>query len=231
MSLLSVTACKKKEESKPAQETGTITDIDGNVYKTVKIGNQWWMAEDLMTRRFRDGSYITQLQSDSLTWSEDTIGAYCDNRDSHQDLVGRFYNWYAVNNTKGLAPSGWHIPSDEEWKTLEMYLGIDPSEINKTSWRGTDQGEKLKVESPQCWIPYGAIWSTNESGFTALAGGCRMFNGGWGTPGLYASGYWWTSSSYQAGESWYRNLDYKSPMVFRSHSKVNYGFSVRCVKD
>lgn len=224
-------ACKKNTDTAPATETGSVTDIDNNVYRTVKIGSQWWMAEDLKTRRYRDGSYLLMSQSDSAAWSSDTTGAYCDVKDNNQVIIGKLYNWYAVNNSKGLAPAGWHVATDADWKELEKHLGMSQSDADKTSWRGDHEGDKLKVASPAEWVQYGTIWSTNESGFGALPHGCRMFNGGWGQPGTGSTGFWWTISTYATGESWYRYLDYKSSGVFRSHALNTYGFSVRCVKD
>jgi len=132
---------------------------------------------------------------------------------------------------KGIAPAGWHIPNDAEWKSLEMELGMAESDANAKGWRGNNEGEKLKVESPKGWTVVSPIWATNESGFTAMAGGCRLFNGTWADPGLFATGFWWTASKQNDQEAWYRYLDKKNANVFRSFTYKNYGFSVRCVKD
>ena len=234
--LLMSSGCKEDEEVPVILETGTMTDIEGNIYMTVKIGSQWWMAENLKVKRYRDSSLITQANTD-VQWSTDTAGAYTPygNYDNitNASVYGYLYNWHAVRNTSSLAPTGWHIPTDEEWKTLEREIGMSATETDNSGWRGSDEGEKLKKESPQGWTQYSDVWSTNESGFTALAGGCRLFDGRPTDPGLFATGFWWTSSTYTGtnSEAWYRYLDYKKKNVFRSTCSKNYGYSIRCVKD
>jgi uncharacterized protein (TIGR02145 family) len=224
--------CKKEtDQTTPSRETGTVTDIDGNVYQTVKIGSQWWMTEDLKVTKYRNGSSITKIQTDNVAWSSDSAGAYSDNIDNAQKVIGKLYNGYAVTNGNNIAPAGWHIPSDEEWKTLEKSLGMSQADADKSDWRGTNEGEKLKIESPKGWTRFGEVWDTNESGFTALANGCRLYNGNAGDPGLFATGFWWSSSKYGTGEVWYRYLDYKNANIYRSHVFMTYGFSIRCVKD
>ena len=229
--LIYFSGCKKTEDAAKIKETGTLTDIDNNVYKTIKIGNQWWMAEDLKVKRYSDGTFINQIQFDSAQWRNDTSGAYCNNIDNAQKIIGVFYNGYAVSNKESLAPEGWHIPTDVEWKELEKYLGMSQQDADKSGWRGKHEGEKLKIESRVSWRDYGDVWSTNESGFTALAVGCRIFNGGWGDPGISSTCFWWSSTRRADNDLFYRYLDYKNSNVFRSHSIKNYGFSVRCVKN
>ncbi len=233
-SILFISACKKTEETAPEIETGTVTDNDGNTYRTVKIGSQWWMAEDLRTTKYRDSSFISLVPAPptDTTWKHYTTGAYCNNTDPAGHILGRFYNYYAVADPRGIAPAGWHIPSDAEWKTLEEHLGMSANVADNTGWRGTHEGEKLKVVKGTIngWSDYGNVWTTNESGFSALAGGCRMFDGSWGTPGQYSTGFWWTIST-NGNNAWYRYLDYKNANIFRYYGLKTYGFSVRCVKD
>lgn len=227
-----IIGCEKKEET-PAviPETGTVTDIEGRVYKTVKIGNQWWMAEDLAVKKYRNGDYISDiginLAAEDIRWSNDTVGAYCvDNT--------YLYNWYAVSkDSTSIAPEGWHIPTDNEWKELEIYLGMNQADADKLNWRGVDEGEKLKIKSKTtgCWKEFENVWDTNESGFTALAKGCRLFNGALGIPGLQCAGFWWSASENSANSAYYRHLDYKNSNVFRYYGSKNYGFAIRCVKD
>lgn len=227
--LLFTTACKKKEKTSPVQETGSVTDVEGNVYKAIKIGNQWWMAENLKVKKYRNGNPIPQSQSDTQ-W-KDTLSAYC-LYDNNPVSPGLLYNWYSVHDTNNIAPAGWHVPSDDEWKVLEQYLGMSKSDADKMNWRGTHEGDKLKIAAPQGWTSYGAVWATNESGFTALAGGCRLFNSVWGDPGLFSTGFWWSSTENTSNkQAWYRYLDYKNTNVFRFYGSKNYGFSIRCVKD
>ncbi|MBL0103758.1 MAG: fibrobacter succinogenes major paralogous domain-containing protein [Bacteroidetes bacterium] len=213
-------------------ETGTVTDIDNNVYRTIKIGDQWWMAEDLRTATFRDGSPLRLIPSSGvIDWASDSLGA-CTQYDDNSLAPGYLYNWFAVNSAKQIAPAGWHIPTDAEGKALERTLEMSQEQADKTGWRGVHEGEKLKMTGPEIWKTYGEVWATNESGFSAKAGGCRLFDGSWSTPvGFVFSGFWWTKSEFSDEQAWYRYLDYKDARVFRSHTEKNYGFSIRCVKD
>jgi uncharacterized protein (TIGR02145 family) len=239
-----LSGCKKNE--KTTIETGTVTDVDCNVYKTVKIGDHWWMAENLKTKRYRNGDsivYVSQVNYhlDSVTWNHLDSGAYCiiDNSSETSPnyqgkMFGFLYNWYAVNDARNIAPEGWHVPSDAEWKELEIYLGMDTGEADKMSWRGTDQGNKLKIDGgSKGWnqpTDIYSVWGTNESGFTATGGGCCMYNGIWGNPGTFSTGFWWTSST-NIDKPLYRYLDYNKPNVFRYYGPKTYGFSIRCIKD
>ncbi len=233
--LIFTNGCKKKELPLPVAQnadTAKFTDpVNKDVYKIVKIGNQWWMAENLKAVKYRNGKYIASIQSDSARWANDTTGAYCV-YDNVYTAPGLLYNWYAITNANQLAPAGWHIPSDEEWKTMEEYLGMSASDANNINWRGTNEADKLKIQSYENWQVSNNVFSTNESGFTALAGSCRVFNNEWGTPGLGSIGFWWTSTlNPSTNQAWYRYLDYKSSQVFRNYVSKNYGFSVRCIKD
>jgi uncharacterized protein (TIGR02145 family) len=227
MNLIFAISCKK-ENSEPVQETGTITDIENNIYKTVKIGNQWWMTENLKVTMFRNGIPIPKLQS-ANDWinPESAFCIYSDNNNS----PGYLYNWYAVSDSNNIAPVGWYIPTDDECKELEMYLGMSQKDADNLNWRGSEEGEKLKEKGKSNWTEFDGVWATNESGFSALAGSCRLFNGKWGEPGLLSNGFWWTSSANSKNEIWYRYLDYKEKRVFRSTAPKAYGFSIRCIKD
>ena len=230
--LLTFSGCKKEEESPAPPETGVVTDVDGNIYKTVKIGNQWWMAENLKTTKYANGLSI-QTVSNNTDWSNANQGIYCSYDDKQDNLktYGRLYNWFAINDSNKLAPVGWHIPTDLEWKILEKELGMSESEVSDLGWRGTNEGEKLKIEAPLGWSVVSPIWGNNSSCFSAIAGACRLFNGTYGDPGLFATGFWWSASEYNSDEAYYRHLDKKNANVFRSYTYKNYGFSVRCVKD
>lgn len=232
-----LTSCKKKKTNDtPAIETGTVTDIDNNTYKTVKIGSQWWMAENLKTKTYRNGMPITKsaITDADTVWMKTQKGMCCSyfNDDSNIPQYGLLYNWYAIADTSGIAPAGWHVPSDEEWKQLEEYLGMSAGDADAVNWRGADIAGKMKVKSPLGWTQYGTIWSGNESGFAAIGSCCRLFSGQWGDPGLQSTGFWWSSAEHPADkEAWYRYLDYKKTNVFRYHGSKNYGMSIRCVKD
>jgi uncharacterized protein (TIGR02145 family) len=212
-----------------SNETSTMTDIDGNIYKTVKINGKWWMAENLKVKTFRDGTTILNGETDN-SW-KDTSALYC----LYNNLTtapGLLYNSYAVLNAKGLAPQGWHIATDEEWKSLEQSQGMSAATANLFGWRGSDEAQKLKVEGESGWVRFQDLWPTNQSGFSATAGSCRLPSGLFGDPGLKHTGFWWTATTdVTSDELLYRYMDYKKSSILRSHCEKGYGFSVRCVKD
>lgn len=214
--------------------TDSVTDINGNVYKTVLIGDQWWMAENLKVRTYRDNTplYFTASYTNSI-WAELKTGGYCNLYDLSVSHNGYLYNWYAVNNAAGLAPEGWRIPSDEDWKKLELFIGMHPDMVNMTGWRGTDEGEKLKIHKSDGieWRIDRSIDNNNQSGFSASPGGCRIYDGSFGDADKYSTGFWWSSTTPVPEQAFYRYLDYRYGGVFRYHALFSSGFSVRCVKD
>jgi uncharacterized protein (TIGR02145 family) len=216
----------------PEVETDSVTDIQGNVYKTVKIGNQWWMAENLKVSLYRNGDRITQIYNDPEDWSEENEGAYCFFNEDR--TYGFLYNWHAVHDPRGIAPAGWHVATDEDWKELELFIGFTAPETDYVSWRGTGGG-KLKTTTTtygtSTWIVIEDLQNTNETGFSALPGGCRVFNGSWGVPGIFYTGFWWSATEQDNESAWYRYMDYQYDGIFRYFGPKTYGFSVRCVKD
>ncbi len=209
---------------------GTVTDIDGNVYQTVKIGDQWWMAEDLKVTRYSNGDTIANVTSNT-EWENLTTGAYCyyDNNSSYAADYGALYNWYAVNDSRNIAPAGWHSPTDEEWKELEMYLGMSQTDAENVGYRGTDEGDQLKESGISHWASPNE-GATNSCGFTARPSGCRNINTGFFVSiGNYA--YYWTATEYFEYGAWRRILAFDFSGVNRSNGYKHYGFSVRCVKD
>jgi uncharacterized protein (TIGR02145 family) len=233
---LIIAGCKKKDLQAPAQETDILTDRDGNTYKTVKIGSQWWMAENLKVKTYLNGDSIPYAQ-DALSWNHVQKGSCCIFDNQALYAPGLLYNGYAVRDNRGLAPSGWHIASDADWAKLEEYVGMSSDVAAKVGWRGSHEAEKLKkalsqTTFPGDWNTYSGVWNTNQTGFTALAGGCRIFNGKWAKPGMGVEGFWWTSSvRYADGQMWYRYMDYKNANIFRYVAPFTYGCSIRCVKD
>jgi uncharacterized protein (TIGR02145 family) len=222
-------SCEDDIPVMPMLEKGTVTDVSGNVYKTIKIGEQWWMAENLKTVKYRNGNNIEQIV-DAEDWLNGTA-AYCQ-FENNQLAPGLLYNWAAVKSENGLAPDGWHVATEEDWENLERHLLMSESDINKLNWREEGKvGDKLKVVGPTSWSKFENVWGNNESGFEALSGGCRLNNGNWGNPGIGATGFWWSSTENDYNNAWMRQLDYKKSGVFRFYIQKNYGLSVRCVKD
>ena len=212
--------------------TGTVTDIDGNVYKTVKIGDQVWMAENLKVTHYRNGEPIPNVTVVN-EWEYLTTGAQCsfDNNEANVAIYGRLYNWYAVNDSRGLAPAGWHVPSDAEWKQLEMHLGMSQSQADSIKGRGTNEGDKLKENGTVHWESSN-YHAPGEYGFTALPGGYRS-NIGTFYMTAYVVGYiatFWSSTEYNSFHAWYRSLG-TSPSIFRDNCDKQWGYSVRCVRD
>jgi uncharacterized protein (TIGR02145 family) len=230
--LLVSAGCKKDDANNHNNDPkpDTVTDIDGNTYTTIKIGDQLWMAENLNTTTYKNGIAIP-LVTDHTVWANLSTPGYCwyeNDSSAYGSVYGALYNWYALA-TGTLCPSGWHVPSDQEWKALEMHLGMTQLQIDETDWRGTDEGGKMKEEGTSHWIAPN-LGATNSSGFTALPGGGRGAD-----DGLFAFrgyfGFWWTSSPYGVGKAWYRSLDHNGSYTGRSCVENGYGFSVRCVRD
>ena len=208
---------------------GTVTDFDGNVYRAIKIGDQWWMAENLKVTHYRNGDPIPHVTDDG-EWSGLGTGAYCEygNDPGNVETYGRLYNWYAVDDSRNIAPAGWHVPTDAEWKQLEMYLGMSQAEADAIGWRGTDEGGKLKEAGTTHWASPNE-GATNESGFTALPGGYRLYDGSFYHMGYLA--YFWCSSEYDSYEAWNHYLNNGTSQVGRRNLVKRRGFSVRCVRD
>lgn len=195
-----------------------ITDIDGNTYKIIKIGDQWWMAENLKVTRYRNGEAIPHVTDDSQ-WANLSTGAYCNygNNTNNATTYGRLYNWYAVIDGRKIAPAGWHVPTDQEWETLVNYLGGSGV-----------AGGKMKEAGTAHWSSPNT-GGTNESGLSARPGGRRYYGGYYEYMGVYA--YFWSSSVTVSNYAWARYLHFNHPLVYRCNIGTEYGFSVRCVRD
>jgi uncharacterized protein (TIGR02145 family) len=206
-------------------EAQTVKDIDGNVYKTVTIGKQVWMKENLKATKYNDGKAIP-LVSDDNAWGALTSPAYCwfnNNSAANKNAYGALYNWYTVNTNK-LCPGGWHVPSDAEWRTLTTYLGGEGVAGGKLKETGTTHWE-----SPN-------TGATNESGFTALSSGSRNHAGAFDISGSNAiffrsNACWWSSSGLSDFNAFYRRLYNALSDIYSSLSVKQSGYSVRCLKD
>jgi len=226
------TSSNQSNYSYSGNVTILISDIDGNSYMTVKIGDQWWMAENLKVTHYRNGDVIPKV-TDESSWSELLTGAYCNygNDDSNADTYGSLYNWYAVDDSRNIAPSGWHVPTDAEWKELEMALGMSQSEADNINGRGTNEGSKLAGRA-DLW--YGGNLETNAefgtSGFTVLPSGSRS-----GSSGIFGSmgsfGFFWSASVNYGDRGWARWLHYISSDIWRNDIGSGAGLAVRCLRD
>jgi uncharacterized protein (TIGR02145 family) len=211
---------------------GTVTDIEGTIYKTIEIGSQTWMAENLRTTRYTDNTEIDLITSDTL-WGSTPSPGYCwyeNNEKLFGNIYGAYYNWMAVITSR-LCPVGWHVPSDEEWKTLEIYLGMTQEQADAENQRGTTEGAQLKESGWNNWSE-GGIAGTNQSGFTALPGGSRStFYGVFYDEGR--NGLFWTSTGYYpiGSVAYCRSLYFGSSGISRYLQNINFGLNVRCIRD
>ena len=211
--------------------TDTINKIlfdgrDCQAYPIEKIGNQWWMTKNLNVATYSDGTTIPN-ETNSIIWSSLTSGAlsyYNNDSAQYAETYGALYNWYAVNDSRGVCPTGWHMPSDGEWNILGKLIDftLDTTNIGLI---GTDVGEKLKESGTNHWaMDYG----TNSSGFTALPSGYRH-------DGTFSDvnyqGYFWASTEEDISNSFFRGLYFNSPQWARTTNSKNNGFSVRCMKN
>ena len=204
-----------------------VSDIDGNTYGVVTIGTQVWMTENLRVTTLSSGTPVPNV-TDNTAWTALSTMAYSwyNNDAANKPVYGALYNWFAVNEGN-LCPTGWHVPAETEFSTLELYLGMDPAVIND-GWvfRGTDQGTQLK--STTGWLS--GQNGTNTSGFTALPGGYRYAIDG--TFNNFSDlAYIWSSTELDATQAWYRRLDGTETGVFKGAVDKRGGKYVRCVKN
>jgi len=223
---------------------GHVTDIDRNSYPIVTIGFQVWMAENLKVFRYADGTPIPQVEDDA-DWKDLTKEdkAYCTSYNgdfNYINIYGAMYTWAGAMNgmtgsdlnpsgVQGACPDGWHLPSDKEWKELEMYLGMTQQQVDSSGYRGEGFGGKLKSTGTDYWgVPNKG--ATNETGFSALPGGWRNTEGFCMHRGQY--GYFWTATDSTDYLFWRRSLSYSKTVIYRDNNwQHGEGISVRCVKD
>ena len=234
--ILVIIACKKEKNDNPTNGKttavfnpdltyGTMTDQDDNVYKTITIGTQTWMAENLRTTKYRDGSSIPNV-TDNTAWTNKTTGAYCNyNNTKSADTIatyGRLYNWYAATDSRNIAPTGWHLPTETEWRTLIYYLGGfsvaggKMKETGTTHWKTPNTG------------------ATNESGFTALPTGFRDYLGTTPIGKFLSMGYdtyYWSSTPIDPNFYLLPCLFYSDVTFDQSGFYNTDGLTVRLMKD
>lgn len=230
--ILGIASCTKKDDDdnnngdnstivfNPSLTYGTTADMEGNTYKTIVIGGKTWMAENLRVTKYNDGTPIARILVDSALYNT-TTGGYdnynsTENADTIRDM-GRLYNWYAAGSGK-LAPAGWHVATEAEWDALISGLGGVSvaggklKEMGLTHWATPNQG------------------ATNESGFTGMPAG-RFYITGTNFTNYSFSSWFWSSTSYSAGEGVYYTLAYTDDDAGKFHGQKKNGYSVRCVKD
>ncbi len=215
----STASCGAINVHNPNLAYGSMTDQDGNTYKTTIIGNQEWMAENLKASHYRNGDLIPVVIY-NLTWSGLSTGATCwYNNDSatYNCPYGKLYNWYTVADPRKVCPTGWHVPTDAEWTTLIDYLGGEPV-----------AGGKMKSTGTQYWLSPNTD-AVNSYGFSSLPGGLRKDGGPFRFNGDY--GFWWSSTNDFGNLAWLRCLYYDYGFVTRFSDYKEMGLSIRCLRD
>lgn len=196
-----------------------VTDIDGNNYGSIVAGTQEWMSENLNTSRYSNGDSIPNV-TDNNQWATRTTGAwaYYNNDPQFEHPYGKLYNWFTVVDSRNVCPSGWHIPSDDEWNTLLLYLG-----------GASVAGGKMKEAGFVHWTNPN-VNADNSGGFTGLPGGYRLNTGS--SMNMYDYGYWWSSVEYNPGTAaYYCSLYYNNELARITFNYEAYGLSVRCMKN
>lgn len=212
-----------------AVPANAVADVDGNIYETTVIGGRRWMAENLRSVHYANGDPIPYTPG-TTEWSQLTVGSWSNyNVDASYDAVlGKLYNWYAVQDSRNVCPSGWHVPTDGDWMALEEFLGLSNVELEANGARGTtvNAGGNLKAL---------ALWNapntgaTDSTGFTAYPGGIRTMYGGFTNVG--SRGHWWSATPFDTVYSWCRELNTSSRGIYRVKTNRLIGASVRCVMD
>jgi uncharacterized protein (TIGR02145 family) len=197
----------------------TVNDVDGNIYNTVTIGAQIWLAENLKTRSYSNGDPIPDVPNFE-DWQNLISGANCENTNfsNFSSTYGLYYNWYAVHDTRNICPTGWHVPTDEDWTALtnyynggDLFASIKLKEAGTTHWNSPNPN------------------ATNESGFSALPGGFHPNINGFQDPG--DTGWWWSSTEFNSSNAMYRFMGRYANYVNRGDDLKTMGLSVRCIKD
>ena len=252
LTLVNAELLKLKPPVKPVAVTAP-TPTPSGPYKTVTIGTQVWMKENLNVSTFRNGDPIPEAKTDE-EWEragelEQPAWCYYDNDPKNGTKYGKLYNWYAVNDARGLAPSGYHVPTDEEWEMINDFLGDDAGNKMKSTSGWENWTEDLVCTNCKNWnaeyrkktachvckdtrVHGTKAYSgngTNSSGFSGLPGGYRSLNGSFYDRGLYV--YWWSASEFSTDYAYYRNLYHYYDHLLRYNYDKEGGFSVRCLRD
>ena len=218
----------------PCPGMPTVTDIDGNTYNTVLIGTQCWMAENLETTTYQNGTPIPNV-TNNIAWQNLTTGAYVwyDNDILWKNLYGTLYNWYAVDDPNGLCPTGWHVPTHDEWTALTDFIGGTGSphgnELKSCRQVNSPLGGGCNTTAHPRWHEDNTDFGTDDYGFSGLPGGTRFYDGSFDFLGYNV--LWWSSTEYSSYHVWTRVLGWNGGYVGVGDGSKLYGLSVRCLRD
>ncbi|HOU02446.1 MAG TPA: FISUMP domain-containing protein [Bacteroidales bacterium] len=204
----------------------SVTDADGNTYNSIRIGSQIWMDQNLKTTKYNDGTSIPEVTGNT-NWDALTTPAFCWYGNDESTYQTVLYNWYTVNTVK-VCPEGWHVPSDADWKNLELFLGVSSTEVDKLDWRGTIEGGKLKETGTVHWQSPNT-GATNSFGFNGKPEGLRLIGGIFADIGVYAA--FWSSTQVDDSHAYERRLHYTESRILRMNYWKKVGNSIRCMKD
>jgi uncharacterized protein (TIGR02145 family) len=206
----------------------TVTDIDGNVYNVVSIGNQCWMKENLRTTRYKNGTVIPTPSGND--WFNTSTGACCDPQSNpvNSSVYGKLYNWYAVANPAGLCPTGWHVPENWEWNVLLKHIDTNADTSSVFLPNSQVAGGAMKEIGLSHWVAPNS-GATNSTGFTALGAGYRDLDGSDYALGIAA--WWWSSTGDFSIQAFPKMILYGSAGVTGTPYSMKAGLSVRCVRD
>ncbi len=228
-----------REPTLSIEQGDGVTDIEGNEYETIIIGDQHWMAENLRVTRYRNGTLIDSPGEDYNAWRDNKTGAYSwydIGEEQYAEAYGALYNWYTTDNDAGLCPAGWRMPTDDDFKIMEMYLGMKYDEANAGGWRGSDSDVVNRLKSTRKEADGHPFWAeglndraTNESGFSFIPGGLRTSTGYFVSLGR--AGYLWSSTERNPEVVWARKLELDYDEVTRFALNKDLGFNVRCIEE
>lgn len=239
--ILLLMGCKKQSDEVAAPQityvyidptqlpADAIVDVDGNIYRTVTIGEQRWMKENLRTSRYSNGDLVPYEPGQS-EWVALGSGAWTTyGNDANQAMnYGMLYNGYTVLDPRNVCPSGWHVPTDEDWQELEVGLGMSGSEIGNTGTRGQSANVGGKLKAVELWNEPN-LGASDSVMFTAYGGGHRTFSGVFTNQG--ATGTWWSSSVSGSTSAFVRTLISGNVGINRNASGLPSGYSIRCIED
>jgi uncharacterized protein (TIGR02145 family) len=237
LALLVGVSCKKEAQDPPVQSAGSmgglppdmVSDVEGNIYPTVVIGSHRWMGINLRTAHYQNGDPIPYVP-DNASWTGQLTGAWSlyGTDAGYDQVTGKLYNWYTMIDPRNVCPTGWHVPGDDEWKDLELALGMPNDQLDDIGVRGMDANVGGQMKAFTIWATPNA-GAAEGSAFNGLPGGQRTLSGQY----LYMEnqGHWWTATEKDTSNAWSRMLKFDNSGVSRGGYPKGVGYSIRCVQD